>query len=75
MESYKFEVRNGDKIELSVSNVKLQAFSDAFTMVDALARNYDAPGTQISVTDKHGDIVVHKRVEDLRRTDDILNWG
>ena len=75
MDSYKFEVRCRDIIEYSISNVKLQQASDAWIMLQSLAKQYDGPDTLIRVTDKNGHVIISSGVEPVKHARQSLTAG
>ena len=44
MDNYSFEVRHDGKMRYSISNVKLNELSEAWSIVHSLAEQHDLPG-------------------------------
>ena len=58
MAGYSFEIRRAERLLHAVEGVSLAAPHDAWDVIEALARQFDAPGLRIVVKDEAGGVVI-----------------
>ena len=60
MPRFNFAIKRGDAVVHSVENVPLLDPADAWSFIQELASQFDAPGLRVIVKDEGGDVVIDR---------------